>query len=749
MSIRKRFLSVLALLLALVLAAPAYAAMTSEEKDERYRAAVLELETYLESYGMNGTSLEGIEGMFGSLGGYSQSRCMYYYTQVLEKLAADDYGYDLDSLLSLLEKNERFGEYLSGPMKDSAIMPVTYLSDYAAGRRKEYSGDVEGALEEYEKCLGFFDADQRYVGIKYGVSESVFRDAVALLDGGNFAGAYYAFDRADRGAESEERKASIVYMLGYTPADADDNPGPVTGLQASIPGAGQITLTWNAAAHAVGYEVAYRRSGAQNWTVSETTANTTATIAGLAMDTYFDFRVTAIVGQKRPEYAELLRVRTATPTPTPLVLQAVTGLSVQKTEPTAVSLSWNRVAYAQRYRVMIRNSGEAGWFETAATNATSVQITQLFPATEYQFMIVAENGSVYSESGTITAKTAAATPTPLALQPANGLSVQRTDQTSILLSWNSVPYAQAYRVMVKERSSSAWREGAYTGGTTAQITQLQPWTEYDLKVVAENGGVRSESGTVSARTEATPTPRPVEITVTVIYQDQYGNRLNTDYVTLKTSGNISANGNKVPSGYTLTGSGSAYISVWNGQADPSSVVFTYSKRESSNNNSNTSSNQSAPSVTTLSFSVLNVASGAYVPVYSAPSTSSWRGSNGKAGVSTNDTIYCAGETNGWLLVYYRLTAGANAGGVRAGYIRKNEVSVRGSVSGLNLSSVSATVNGRCALTDDPEYRYNTITTLSNGTRVTVLARYRSYAYIETTYNGQKVRGFVDSGSLSY
>ena len=103
-------------------------------------------------------------------------------------------------------------------------------------------------------------------------------------------------------------------------------------------------------------------------------------------------------------------------------------------------------------------------------------------------------------------------PTPLVLQQVGGFKAQKTEPTSITLVWNSVPYAQGYRVMVKERNTSNWREAKYTTGTTAQITGLSAGTEYQFKVVAENGSARSESGIITAKTSAaTPAPKAIKV----------------------------------------------------------------------------------------------------------------------------------------------------------------------------------------------------------------------------------------------
>lgn len=52
------------------------------------------------------------------------------------------------------------------------------------------------------------------------------------------------------------------------------------------------------------------------------------------------------------------------------------------------------------------------------------------------------------------------------------------------------------------------------------------------------------------------------------------------------------------------------------------------------------------------FKKISPRSGLTLPVYSAPSTSAWRGANGKAEASTNATIYAIGWDGDWLLMMY-------------------------------------------------------------------------------------------------
>ena len=78
--------------------------------------------------------------------------------------------------------------------------------------------------------------------------------------------------------------------------------------------------------------------------------------------------------------------------------------------------------------------------------------------------------------------------------------------------------------------------------------------------------------TVTAAPTATPV---IQVNVPVYYQDQNGRNLATEVQTLTASRYVNANDALVPAGYTRTSSSYRYVTVTNGVASPSSVVFTY------------------------------------------------------------------------------------------------------------------------------------------------------------------------------
>lgn len=147
------------------------------------------------------------------------------------------------------------------------------------------------------------------------------------------------------------------------------------------------------------------------------------------------------------------------------------------------------------------------------------------------------------------------------------------------------------------------------------------------------------------------------------------------------------------------------------------------------------------------FDYVALQSGQQLAVYSAPNKASWRGSDGKAAVSTNGNVFAAGWESGWLLVMYE----TNYSSVRVGYVDGS--TIRGSVPVnrmLFFEYQNATVTRRCTLTDDPARTNSAMTILAQGAQVTYLTTFfnnSSWAYIETVVDGQIARGFIPSNCL--
>ena len=135
-----------------------------------------------------------------------------------------------------------------------------------------------------------------------------------------------------------------------------------------------------------------------------------------------------------------------------------------------------------------------------------------------------------------------------------------------------------------------------------------------------------------------------------------------------------------------------------------------------------------------------------VAVYSAPTIQSWRGANGRATMSTEGAVWASGWENGWLQVYYEI-----ANGVRVGYVNGATLSRRPIPnSELQFAYQPTKLLAGCAITDDPLAQSSILTTLAEGQEVIYLTTAinqngQVWDYVETTFTGQTVRGYIRSG----
>ena len=147
----------------------------------------------------------------------------------------------------------------------------------------------------------------------------------------------------------------------------------------------------------------------------------------------------------------------------------------------------------------------------------------------------------------------------------------------------------------------------------------------------------------------------------------------------------------------------------------------------------------------LVFSPGSFSPGQKFAVYSAPSTRSWRGAKGKAAITSGSEIFVAGETERWLLIHYELDSGLN----RVGYINTEKIKGEYVTGGtLSLSRTEMVLTANTEMTDDPIHQATTIGKLKKGTKVTCLAEYQGWIYVEAKVSGTTARGFIPPSSLN-
>ena len=251
--------------------------------------------------------------------------------------------------------------------------------------------------------------------------------------------------------------------------------------------------------------------------------------------------------------------------------------------------------------------------------------------------------------------------------------------------------------------------------------------------VSRNGTATPSSYVFTYRAPAGP---PVTVTVPVYYKDQTGAILYQSSVDVSSDNPrvLNANDDRVPNGYTLTSDRTVTVSVnRNGVATPSQFVFTYR-------------NPNAPAgITTLpeyqTFSYSGKAQG----VYSGPSTRYYRANDGKATLG-GGVVRVWGTEGQWALIGYGLSNNL----YRVGYIPKAALPKNLNVPELVLSSIKTKTVSRAPLYDDPIISPREIFEIPAGTQITFLAYENfsgNWAFIETTYSGKPIRGFINKSHI--
>ena len=291
-------------------------ALSSLEKESDYNAAIVQLETYIESLNHNSTELDGIFSTFNELRGYSMSLHFSYYISALAKIDNEEYDLELDNLLSMLEVNEGFKSYLADMRNDSSIGTIDELVEYAHARESEYKGENESAQEHYRSCITFYDASQHYYALVSSADQMAYDKGLDLMNTGDYAGAYYAFQAIERYSDSSDRMVAIEKQLGYKPVSPTDNLQQVKNLKAIESKPTEIKISWSKARHATAYEVYFKNSTSNDWTYFGNTTEREIIIHNLIEGNTYDFKVVSIVGKIKAEGAILNNQPTNKSTPT-------------------------------------------------------------------------------------------------------------------------------------------------------------------------------------------------------------------------------------------------------------------------------------------------------------------------------------------------------------------------------------------------------------------------------------------------
>lgn len=293
---------------------------------------------------------------------------------------------------------------------------------------------------------------------------------------------------------------------------------------------------------------------------------------------------------------------------------------------------------------------------------------------------------------------------------------------------------------------------------------------YELQSYGAVSVYVSSNGTASPSSVVFTYAKPVQANLTVIYQDNAGNLLRTEYIKIGPGTHtVYADDSKVPNGYKRISAQSATVYVdSNGSANPAGLAFVYAPPQPATAPPVTQAPQPTPTGTPFVVPTqkppVNTPIPTTVPepsskdyhipshktgsissenaVYSGPGTQYYRAANGRANVKSGRCRFY-GLDGDWAMMGYQY-----GDDYRIGYIPASGVP-----SGLNLSQLDfmyqdITVIQDANFNDDPILSPTKIGVISSGTQVKLLGIFNNHwAYIETTLEGKPARGFINKARI--
>lgn len=285
-------------------------------------------------------------------------------------------------------------------------------------------------------------------------------------------------------------------------------PGAATNLAVTAATTTTLPASWTAPTTGdtpFSYQPQFRANGTTSWlNFGPTILATSVVISGLAPATLYDIQIISENSYGQTPSATLT-TSTATAAPT-----APTAITATAASTSSVTVGWTQGGGSspQTFTVSYRTPpGSGAWTPfspTTSTPATSLTVTGLAQATQYEFEVGAANAGGSATSATTATATTPSTGT-LPGAPTN-LTTGSITTTSVQVDWSppasgTTPFT--YTVQWSPTGQNSWA----TAGTvsdptvTLAVTGLATGTTYDFRVQASNAaGAGPWSATLTATT---------------------------------------------------------------------------------------------------------------------------------------------------------------------------------------------------------------------------------------------------------
>jgi len=268
----------------------------------------------------------------------------------------------------------------------------------------------------------------------------------------------YAFDtRLYNGNLKSSMTSSGISVV---PVDANDNDGSIAvriaypvenPVISSISGTSDsITLNWNPATYASGYQIYRYNSRAGNYELIGITAATSYTDTSLTQGMKYRYKIKAINSASSSDYSNEVSFTTSIYVPT--------DITASSSGTSSIKLRWNPQAGAVNYGIYRSTSYSGAYSYIGVTSGTSYTSSSLSANTKYYYKIVAYGANASSAYSPVSYATTNA-----------GLTyyLKKTSKKVIRVKWTGKKGALRYQVYMKKGASGAFKL-KYTGSTRSR-----------------------------------------------------------------------------------------------------------------------------------------------------------------------------------------------------------------------------------------------------------------------------------------
>ncbi|NXC68409.1 PTPRJ phosphatase, partial [Anhinga anhinga] len=270
-------------------------------------------------------------------------------------------------------------------------------------------------------------------------------------------------------------------------------PSPVIDLKAEYVGVTSVNLTWavnSTASNSYTYRIeVVNGTSVRNLTSSVTEVEITELMPG----TMYNFTVFAVAADDQTESEGLSLSLYTQPSP-------VLDLKAEYVGVTSVNLTWavnSTASDSYTYRIEVVNGTSV---RNLTSSVTKVEITELMPATMYNFMVFAVAADGQMEEGGLSISLYTK-PSPILDLKAEYIGVTSVNLTWVVNSTASDSYM--YRIEVVNGTSV---RNLTSSVTKVEITELMPGTMYNFTVfaVAADGQTEGEGLSLPLYTKPSP-----------------------------------------------------------------------------------------------------------------------------------------------------------------------------------------------------------------------------------------------------